>query len=383
MHRPIRLLALVVGLLLVSQVHTSACSLCAPGFQQTPTFREEAAQPFAKMILFGRVLDSQLRPDGTGSSNFAIDSVVRKDAVLGERKALSIPRYVPVEDRKEPPRFLMFCDVFQEKVDSYRGIPVKSDAIVKYLKQAMALDPKDGVARLRFYFDYLEHPEKEIASDAFLEFAKAQDRDIGEAAATFSAEKLRGWLKQPEIPVERLGVYAFLLGVCGTDADAMLLQTMLNDPSERMRSAYDGILSGLLHRKPIEGWKQVLQGLADGRTNLPLRLAMIRAVRVLYTWKPEANKENTLKAARAVLAQGELADLAIEDLRRWQLWDLTPDILALYGQKGYTAPIMERAIVRYALTNKGNPGATAFVAARRKEKPDLVAEVEEGLQFEK
>ncbi len=379
----IRLSMLGVGLLLLGQFPATACSLCGAGYQQTPTFREEAGQPFCKLILYGRFLESELRPDGTGSGKYEVLNVLRSDDVLAGRKELVLPRYVPVQDRKNPPHFLLFCDVFQKKIDPYRGIPIKSGDVVEYMKKAITLNPKDSVARLRFYFDYLEHPDKEIATDAFLEFAKAADRDIGHSAGQFSAEKVRRWLKDPKTPPERIGVYAFLLGVCGTAEDASQLQVMLSDPSDRMRNAYDGILSGLLHRAPADGWQRVLTGLADPKTPLPVRLAMVRAVRVLYTWQPETNKGNTLKAERVVLEQGELADLAIEDLRRWKLWDLTPEILALYGKKGYTAPIVERAIVRYALTNQGDATARQFVQARRQEKADLVKEVEEGLAYEK
>ena len=29
-------------------------------------------------------------------------------------------------------------------------------------------------------------------------------------------------------------------------------------------------------------------------------------------------------------------------MRRWKAWDLTSDVLALYGKKGYDAPLMQR-----------------------------------------
>jgi hypothetical protein len=372
---------LVVALLILANQPTLACSLCAPGSQATATFREEAAQPYAKLILYGQFTESTARADGSGTAKYEILNVLRADPILGEAKEITVPRYVPVQDRKNPPHFLLFCDVFQKKVDPYRGIPFKTPEIVDYVKKGAALDPKDRVSILRFYFDYLEHHEPEIAADAYLEFAKAGDRDIGEAAKTFSPDKVRGWLRTA--PPERLGVYAFVLGICGTEEDASHLQTLLTNPDERIRNAYDGILAGVLSKKPREGWTTVLNGLSDGKTPLALRLAMVRSVRLLHGWQPEANKANTLKAAQAVLTQGELADMAIEDLRRWKLWDLTPDVLGLYGKKGYMAPIMERAIVRYALCNKTDLQAKQFVEARRKDKPDLVKEVEEGLEFEK
>lgn len=372
------------ALLLVAVLNAvaSACSLCPIGSQVTPTYREEAAQPHAKLIVYGQFTESSLKPDGSGTAKYEVLKVLRPDPVLGNAREIAVGRYIPV-DSKNPPKYLLFCDVFQKKIDPYRGIPFQSEAAVEYVKKGAALDANNPVARLRYFFDYLEHPDKEIAADAFLEFAKADDRDIGEAAQHFAPDKVRGWLKSPTTPANRLGVYAFLLGVSGGEEDASYLQSLLTSTDDRIRDAYDGILSGVLSRKPREGWATVLGGLADGKTPLPLRLAMVRSVRLMHGWQPVANRANVIKAEEAILTQGDLADMAIEDLRKWKLWDLTGTILGCYGKKGYTSPIVERAIVRYALTNKADPATQAFVAARRKDKLDLVKEVEEGLEFEK
>jgi hypothetical protein len=74
--------------------------------------------------------------------------------------------------------------------------------------------------------------------------------------------------------------------------------------------------------------------------------------------------------------------MAIEDLRRWQMWDLTPKLLALYGKASHAAPITVRAIVRYALCCPRQEAAQ-FVARLRQQDPNLLAEVQESLEFEK
>jgi len=74
--------------------------------------------------------------------------------------------------------------------------------------------------------------------------------------------------------------------------------------------------------------------------------------------------------------------MAIEDLRRWQWWELTPTVLAQYGKPTHAAPLMKRAIVRYALCCP-QPVAAEFVKARRLAEPQLVETVEESLEFEK
>jgi len=75
--------------------------------------------------------------------------------------------------------------------------------------------------------------------------------------------------------------------------------------------------------------------------------------------------------------------VAVEDLRRFGLWDLTREVLALYGKPGYNSPLMQRAIVRYALSAKEDTATRNFIADRRRAEPDLVKEVEEQLAFER
>jgi hypothetical protein len=246
----------------------------------------------------------------------------------------------------------------------------------------MALDGKDRSQVLLYYFRYLENPDKELAADAFMEFAKANDKEIGQVAGKLAADKLRGWLKDPQTPSYRLGLYAFMLGACGGDQDAAVLRALLDNPTDQTTSALDGILGGYIQLRPREGWELALGLLHDEKKPFPVRYAVLRTLRFYHGWKPAESRGNILKGLDTAVAQGDMADLAVEDLRRWQEWDLTKDVLAQYGQKSHSAPIMKRAIVRYALCCP-QPAATAFVAERRKAEPDLVKDVEEALQFEK
>ncbi|HZT82967.1 MAG TPA: hypothetical protein VFA26_22245 [Gemmataceae bacterium] len=372
---------LAVPALLLAAVPAAACSLCLSA-QQSLSFRQEA--PNARMIVYGTVLRSELGSDGKPTAEFRIDGVVKNDPFLNGKKTLTLPRYLPVVNKNDPPRYLVFCDVFKDKVDAYRGVPVQSAAAVEYLKGALALDPKDRTRCLQYYFNYLEHPDKKIAEDAFLEFAQSNDQEVGQAAAKLSPAKLRGWLRSKETADYRLGLYAFLLGACGTAEDAAWFREQLRkDPlDERTLKAFDGLLGGYIHLRPNEGWDLALQILRDSRKPFPVRFAALRTVRFYHGWKPDETKAKVRSALAALLPQGDIADLAIEDLRRWQLWDLTGDVLALYGQKGFDAPIMKRTIVRYAIACP-RPEAQRFVQERRQQEPDLVRDVEESLQFDR
>jgi hypothetical protein len=374
-----------VAILLVMLVAAPAlpCSFCNPDLKQTATFRQDAAQ--AKFIVYGVVTRSTFQSTpggGGGTSQVEIKATVKPDDFLKGKSVLDVPRYVPVTDPKDPPKYLLFCDVFQGKLDVFRGTPIKSEAAASYVKGLVEVEGKGTPAVLRYCFDYLEHADPEIATDAFLEFIKATDRDIAAVAPKLSPEKLRVWLTEPKTPDFRLGLYAFLLGGCGGEKDAALLRSLIEKPSDRSLTAFDGLLGGYIQMRPKEGWELAQSILKDERRAFAVRYAVIRMLRFYHAWKPDESRNSVLRNLAVVLKQSDIADLAVEDLRRWGEWDLTDDVLRLYGQKGYEAPLMQQALARYALTCP-KPESAKFVANLRRDNPDLYKRVSESLQFDK
>jgi hypothetical protein len=116
-----------------------------------------------------------------------------------------------------------------------------------------------------------------------------------------------------------------------------------------------------------------------------LRYAALRAARFFHDFRPDVVPANQVTAAVVTLLdQKDIADLAIEDLRKWSCWDVADRVLGLYGKESHSAPIIRRAIVRYALScpPAKSPKSAEFVAARKKEDPKWVEEVEELLRLE-
>lgn len=377
MKRCLLLTGLVLGISLLVSEPVSSCSLCKMQGQLAPTLREEASQPPARLILFGSLENPESNKLQT---NLHISNIFRTDPILADRKVVTLSRYIPVTDAKNPPRFLIFFDVFMNRLDDYRGVPIKSADGVEYVKKILAMDARDPLANLQFYFRFLDHPDKELANDAFMEFAKSTDVIVGQVAGKLPVERIRTWVRDPATPSEKLGLYAFLLGAGGTSQDAALLQTMLADTSERVSGAHDGMLSGLMNLKPREGWDLVNSILSDGKRNLQQRLAAVRAVRFYQGWQPEKYRAQVLKALEIMIVQGELADMAIEDLRKWKMWDRTRAVLGVYGKKGYESPILKDAIIRYALSCPGDSDTARFLEERRKEDLERVKDIEESLR---
>lgn len=358
-----------------------ACSLCGGNPQTTLSLRQDIAQ--AKMVLYGTLANPKLNPGGTGgSTDLVIDRIIKNDPYLNGKKVIQLPRYVPVADPKNPPKFLVFCDLVNGKLDAYRGTPVKSPAIVDYLKGATALDPKDQPAKLLYFFRFLDHADPDISNDAFLEFVKASDPEVGHIANKLSAPKIRGWIQDPQTPANRLSLYAFMLGACGGNEDAATLRDMLQKPTERTIPYLGGILAGYIQLRPKEGWDLGQAILRDTRKSFPERFAVLGTLRFYHGWKSDDSRRDVLRGLAVLLDQGDIADLAIEDLRKWGYWELTRDVLDKFNKKSHDAPIMRRAIVRYAL-GCPLPEAKRFVDDVRKKDADLLKDVEESLEFEK
>jgi hypothetical protein len=360
-----------------------ACLLCSGG-GNSQTLRQQAAT--AKLILYGTLANPRLAaaaPGGGagGTTDLVIEGVLKSDPFLGGRKVVTINRYVPV-DPKAPPKFLLFCDVFNGQLDAYAGVPVRSPALVEYLKGALAIDPKDRVKSLQQAFGYLDSPDVDVAADAYLEFARASDTEVDQVAPKLAADKLRKLVTDPQTPPERLGLYAFLLGAAGGDREAELLNGLLQHPTERTRPGYSGILAGYVRLRPSAGWNHVLSILGDPQRPFTERFAALNTLRFCQRARPEQSRPEVHRGLTALLPQGDIADIAIEDLRRAKDWDLTADVLAQWGKKSHDTPMMKRAILRYALSCP-RPEAAAFVAERRRSDPDLVQDVVEALEFEK
>jgi hypothetical protein len=350
----------------------------------SPTFRQDAALRSARVILHGTISNPRLIGDGVrGQTDFTVKTVLRSSPEIKGKDKLVLERYLPV-NKGETPHYLLFCDVDGGKIDPYRGVRIKGETTVAYVQKALALGGKssDAVTNLAFFFRYLDDADPEVARDAFVEFARASDSDIARAAPKLDPDKLRTWIRDKNTKAQQVGVYSLLLGAHGKPADAAFLRGLLDSSEQRYRDAFDGILAGYMQVLPKEGWALTHALLADGSKSLTIRLSVLRTLRFQHGAHPKESQSHILKAMQVLLAQGELADLAVEDMRRWEIWDLTGDVIKLYGQRGFDAPLMKRAIIRFALCCK-KPEAADFLKTRRAVESELVKEVEEGLRYEK
>src|SRR5262245_3267719 len=266
-----------------------ACSLCG-GALNKQTWRQEAAQ--AKLILYGTLANPRLGDanGGAAATDLQIEHVIKANPILAGRKVITLPRWLPV-DPKSPPKFLVFCDLFNDRLDPYLGSPVKSPAAVEYLKGAMTLEAADRQKQLAYFARYLDHADSDIAADAFLEFAKSADVDVARAGKSLDPSRLRRLLADPQTPPERLRLCAYLRGACGGPADGDFLARLLKQPDDRVRSAFGGVLAGYMLLRPADGWKLAHAVIGDATRPFPERSAVVGTLRFFHATRPEARTE--------------------------------------------------------------------------------------------
>lgn len=355
-----------------------ACTLCDPANLKLRTWREEAQS--CSFVVLG-TLDNPRLVGENGFTDLLISDVIKNHPSLGKNKKITLPRWSPV-DPKKPPTVMVFVDVYQGKFDPYRGVFLKSADATNYLRAAFQIDEKDRLKGLAHAFQHLDHRDADVSNDAFLELAKASDAEIGRLATKLDAVKVRQWLDDPKTPVERLGLYGYLLGACGTAKDTETLQRLLAKSDDRTSAALSGLLGGLIELQPQEGWTLALKIINDPKRPYNDKLAVLSSVRFFQAFKADTQRKALLQVLSAILARGDMADMAIEDLRRWQWWELSTTILGLYGQPSHGAPLVKNAIIRYALTCP-EQNCTRWIANLRKTEAKLIAEIEESIAFER
>lgn len=358
-----------------------ACVLCG-NLKSRQTLRGELK--LAKIVIYGELANPRLGEGaaGKGTTELHVLKVIKSHPSLDKRKTVLLQRYVPVLDPKKPPKYLVFFDIVNGQLDPYHGRPVDSKAILKYIEGAKHQRGKPRPQALTYFFKYLNHKDSAIADDAFLEFAKSSDAEVGQAARLLPAGKIRQLLVDPRTPAERLSLYAFLLGASGQKQDAEILRQMIARPTPRTRNALDGLLSGYIQLRPKEGWDLVVSILGDSKKGFLERYGAARVLSLYQNWQPKKSRPQIVRAASVMVDDGAIADLAINDLRRWKIWDLTGKILAHYGQKSHASPVTQRAILRYALCCP-SPAAKRFVAQIRQTDPELIQEIAKSLALEK
>jgi hypothetical protein len=378
-----RAVVVVLAAALVAPVAAGSACACPFCAMQGQPLAAEVGQ--ATMVLYGRLTNPVGTPDGGGTTDLVVDAAIKVPRKFEGQKTVKLDRFLesPPNDKY---RYLVFCDDFMGKIDPFKIVAVDKNAdIGRYLQGALLQKDKKVGDRLRFFFDYLDSPDLEISNDAYKEFANAGYNDYKDMARTLPADRIARWLTvdRDKTPPYRFGLYASMLGHCGNRKHAELLRGLLDDPVHKVGSGIDGILAGYVMLEPQDGWTYTKEILGDPKKEFMVRYAALRAVRFLHDYQPvKLDKKELVGGVARLLDQGDIADLAIDDLRKWACWDMTDRVLAVTNMPQCQTQIIQRAVLRFCLSAKGMPAAERYVAEQRKKDPSRVQDVEELLKIE-
>jgi hypothetical protein len=163
---------------------------------------------------------------------------------------------------------------------------------------------------------------------------------------------------------------------------------MISDAERRKSSGLHGLMMAYAMLEPDKGWKFLKGMVQDKDQPFLVRYSGLQTLRFLYEARPDivskdesAAKKEVLNGLAGVLKVTDMADFAIEDLRKWKRWEYADQVIGLFGQKEFNAPIIRKSVLRYALQCPKDE-AKSFVKTQEARDKEWVDDTRELLDLE-
>jgi hypothetical protein len=346
----------VIAAMAVVPATAGACPFCSA---VSLTFSQEIEQSAAAVVarLVTPPPASALSPVADGplpKGIFEVDQVL-KGAEFVEQRAAGEPTQIEAILLEDKPVGSLFLLLGIEPPKLVWSSPIAiNERVVDYLLQLPVLPP-NGPDRLAFFQEHLEDADAILARDAYDEFAVAPYDDVRGLKDRMDAEKLLGWIRDPNVQANRRRLYATMLGVCGTQQDAEVIATILKDHTgdeinPEVRTGLDALIACYVTLRGGEGLDLVDQlFLKRGERDVPFTetYAAVMALRFLGEESEIVDRDRVLASLRLLLAEPKLADLVIADLARWQDWSVVDELATLFAEAGTDNIFVREPVVNY------------------------------------
>lgn len=222
-----------------------------------------------------------------------------------------------------------------------------TDRARKYIPELLAL-PKEGVVRLEFFQKHLEDEDEMLARDAYDEFAKAPYDSVIALKPKMDHARLLDWIQDGDIPASRRRLYLTMLGVCGTDKDLPMLETMLRSEDRKAKAGLDAMIGCYLTLKGADGMPLVEElFLKNDKAEYADTYAAIMALRFHGSETDVVPKKRILEGLRYMLDRPQLADLVIPDLARWEDWESMSKLVQLFKEADDKSSWVRVPVINY------------------------------------
>ncbi len=208
------------GVLSVNESH--ACPFCGAA---SLTLAEQLSTADGAVLVQWASGEKEVGEEMPGSTTYEIVRVLKGPETLKKGEKIQMPRY----RGGEVGDLFLLLGTKGETIEW--GSPMEvTETSFNYV--ALAPTPETPTTkRLTYFVRYLENSDPTISNDAFAEFANAPYRDVVAIKDEFSQEDLRKWIEDKNVPPTRLGLYGMMLGLCGTEEDAKLLESKIVEKS--------------------------------------------------------------------------------------------------------------------------------------------------------
>jgi hypothetical protein len=377
----VRSLTVVLALLTLAGVAESlvACPFCeAPDVTLTQQVQQSDA---AALVQWVEGKPAERAAGFAGSTTYEVlDLLHDSSGTLKQGSRFDIVRYRAAK----PGDLFLMLGSYTTAIEW--GSPIEvSETGYNYIKQAPTKEA-NAKERLSYFVRFLEYSDRLIADDAYAEFAAAPYEDVKLIVDQMPREKLREWINDPKTPVNRMGLFGLMLGLCGGPDEAQLMEEKILAPSEGFRIGIDGIMTGYVMLSGDKGMTLLeKEKIGDRSEDFSEHVACAQMLRFLWTYEKTLFPPDRLrKSMRLLVENPKIADLVIPDLARWEDWELTSRLIALYGTEGYDVPFVQRKFIHFMWAAQESvpkdaqeqpayaKQATEFLTKLEAEDPDIV-----------
>ncbi len=232
---------------------------------------------------------------------------------------------------------------------------------IAYLEQLEDL-PEKGPERLAFFLGHLEDEDDTLTRDAYDEFAVAPYEDVQALEEQLDAAQLLAWIEDPDIPANRRRLYATMLGICGSPADAERIAAILEGEgpvaeNPEIRNGLDALIAcyvALRGEAALDLVDQLFLDRSAAAADDPPRevpftetYAAVMALRFLGEESDLVPRQRVLASLRLLLEEPKLADLVIADLARWEDWSVVDRLVTIFKRATPDNIFVREPIVNY------------------------------------
>lgn len=239
--------------------------------------------------------------------------------------------------------------------DDWKASPSFSRACFDYALAAP--DPEqDDLKRVPYFLRNLSSSDRQISDDAFVELERAPMRAIFVSAKFIPRKFVAARLQDEATDELHVGLYGQMLGLAGNESDRKLLRSMIeNAPGgkDSFVPGMGGIVGGYLLLAGADGLDWIDESLLkEVSLDIPFWQGYGTLVAVRFMWEfgeGPISRPRLRESMRRLLDDPRIADLAINELVRWEDWSLHDRLQAMMDNPKFEELAVKRAIIRYMI----------------------------------